>query len=150
MSKLLVSVRFFVLIGVCSLLAATLGAFGWGALKTYDTMQLIIGSYGKASSIPIALIELVDAFLIATTLLVFAVSLYEMSVGGLTLPEWMLAHNLQELKGKLSSLLILVVSIKFVERLVEWKEPADTLLFGFSAAILSVVLIAFNYLKGKD
>ena len=52
-----------------------------------------------------------DTFLIATGLLVFSVSLYELALGELNLPDWMLAHNLHELKSKLSSIIILVMAV---------------------------------------
>ena len=73
-----------------------------------------------------ALIAVVDVFLIATVLFVVAVSLYEMFIGDLKLPEWMVAHNLYELKSKLSGVIILVMAMKFLEKLVDWKAPQDT------------------------
>lgn len=92
----------------------------------------------------------VDSFLIATTLLLFAMNLYELFIGEIALPEWMLAHNLHELKAKLSSMLVLVMAVKFLEQLVEPHEAADLLNRGIATAVVSAVLIAFTYFGQKD
>ena len=67
-------------------------------------------------------------------------------------PGWMLAHNLQELKAKLSGVIVLVIVVKFVERLVKWENPSDTLFFGLAVAVVSAVLIALTNVgaSGKD
>ena len=150
MAKLLEKTRYISLIGVFSLLVGSLAGFGWGVVKTYFAVEKIITSYGKDSKIPVALIEIIDSFLIAVALLVFAVSLYELFIEKLELPGWMLAHNLYELKAKLSSVVVLVMAIKFLEYLAEWKDAQSTLFYGISVAIVAGMLIAFGYFGKKD
>lgn len=142
--------RYLALIGVLSLLVAAVAAFGWGTLKTITTVFLVIGSVGKEASITVEFIEIVDAFLIATAILIFAVSLYELFIDKLNLPEWMLAHNLYELKGKLSSMIVLVMGVKFLQKLLEVKDTGDLLRTGIATALMSAVLIAFGYFGKKD
>ena len=119
MNRILESSKYLSLIAVISLLFSALAAFFWGATKTYATIMLIVSTSGKDPFITVSLIEIIDAFLIATGLLVFSVSLYELMLGHLNLPEWMLAHNLHDLKAKLSSIIVLVVVVKFLEKLVD-------------------------------
>lgn len=142
--------RYLALIGVLSLLVAAVAALGWGTLKTITTVFLVIGSVGKEASITVEFIEIVDAFLIATAILIFAVSLYELFIDKLNLPEWMLAHNLYELKGKLSSMIVLVMGVKFLQKLLEVKDTGDLLRTGIATALMSAVLIAFGYFGKKD
>jgi uncharacterized membrane protein YqhA len=92
----------------------------------------------------------VDAFLIATTLLIFSASLYELFIGEVGLPEWMLAHNLYELKAKLSSMVILVMAVKFLQKLLESKDSLALLHQGIAIALICSVLIAFGYFGKKD
>ncbi len=54
-----------------------------------------------------------------------------------TLPEWMVAHNLHDLKARLSSLAILVLAIKFVEKVFEGQDPLQTLYLGLGNRLLS-------------
>jgi uncharacterized membrane protein YqhA len=150
MEKLLEKSRYIGLLGIFSLLLASVTAFLWGAVKTVGVILSIIMSYGKDPSIAVSLIELVDSFLIATALFVFAVSMYEMFIDKIALPEWMLANNLPELKEKLGGVIILVMVVTFLEHLVEWKEPYDSLLFAIAITLVSAALIALNRFGGRE
>jgi uncharacterized membrane protein YqhA len=150
MGKLLEKSRYLGVIGVVSLLLASVMAFGWAAVKTVAAIIVIITSYGQDPYIAVSLIELVDGFLIATALFVFAVSMYEMFINKLALPDWMLANNLPELKDKLGGVIILVMVVKFLEHLVEWKAPIDSLLFALAVAVVSAALIALSHFGRKD
>ena len=150
MKHILERSKYIALIGVAALLLAAVAAFVWGTLKTADVISLIWNSLGKDKAITVELIEIVDSFLIATALLIFAASLYELFIAKLDLPEWMLAHNLYELKTKLSSMIVLVMGVKFLEKLLDAKDPAGLMQIGIATALMSSVLIAFGYFGKKD
>jgi uncharacterized membrane protein YqhA len=65
MNKFLTSTRYLVLIAVLALLVTALAAFGWGVLKTVDAIGLVVAHAAAGSVITIALIEVMDAFLVA-------------------------------------------------------------------------------------
>jgi uncharacterized membrane protein YqhA len=142
--------KYLALIGVVSLLFAAVAAFVWGTLKTVDTISLVLSSMGRDKAITVELIEIVDSFLIATALLIFSVSLYELFIDKLNLPDWMLAHDLHDLKAKLSSMIVLVMAVKFLEKILNVKDTNDLLRIGISTALMSAVLIAFGYFGKKD
>jgi uncharacterized membrane protein YqhA len=150
MKFLLERSRYLAFIGIISLLVASFAAFAWGTIKTVTTTLLIFQTLGSDASITIELIELVDSFLIATAILIFAASLYELFIGKLDLPDWMLAHDLYELKAKLSSMIVLVMAVKFLSNLIELKDGMEILQRGIAVAIMSAVLIAFGYFGKKD
>ncbi|CAN5497909.1 YqhA family protein [soil metagenome] len=152
MRKLIENSRYVALIGVVALLAAAFMAFVWGGLKTLKILQKIVVSYGQDPQIIIGLVQLLDVFLIAAALYLFAVSLYELFIDKLDLPDWMLAHNLYELKSKLSSVIILVMAVNFLENVMAWRDAMATLQFGLAIAIVSAALIGLSYAtqKGKD
>lgn len=150
MTRFFESSKYLSLIAVVSLLLAALAAYFWGAVKTYDTIVLIISTAGKDPFITVSLIEIVDAFLIATGLLIFSVSLYELMISHLNLPDWMLAHNLHDLKAKLSSIIVLVVVVKFVEKLVDAKDYQGIFYYALAVSVVSATLIAFSHFGKKD
>jgi uncharacterized membrane protein YqhA len=150
MRKFLSSTRYLAAIGVISLLILTLAAFLWGGAKMVEAIGLIISSLGKDPGIIIAVIEVVDAFLVATALLIFALGLYELFVEELAVPEWIQIHNLHDLKAKLGGVLILVMAVKFLEKLAEWKNAQETLFFALAIAVVSAVLIAFSAFGKTD
>jgi uncharacterized membrane protein YqhA len=150
MNKFLTSTRYLVIIAVLALLVTALAAFGWGILKTVDAIGLLFTHAAEGSVITIALIEVVDAFLVATAILIFALGLYELFISDLSLPDWIQVHNLHDLKAKLGGVLVLVMAVKFLEKLAEWKNAQETLFFALAIAVISAVLIAFNAFGGKD
>lgn len=142
--------KYLALVGVISLLLAAVAAFVWGTLKTVQAVVLVFGTLGADVSITVEFVEIVDSFLIATTLLIFAVSLYELFIAELDLPDWMLAHNLYDLKSKLSSMIVLVMGVKFLQKLLDVKDADDLLKIGAAITLVSSALIAFGYFSKKD
>jgi uncharacterized membrane protein YqhA len=142
--------KYLAMVGVIALLFASVAAFAWGTLKTVDTISLVLSSLGRDKAITVELIEIVDSFLVATALLIFSVSLYELFIDELNLPDWMLAHDLYDLKAKLSSMIVLVMGVKFLEKILDVKDSNDLLRIGIATALMSAVLIAFGYFGKKN
>ena len=150
MKTIIEKTRYLNIIAVIALIIASVDAFVLGLIKTYKAIQAIFTTGGRDPLILFYLIQLVDTFLVAIVLYIFAVSIYELFIGKLDLPDWMLAHNLYELKTKLSSMIVLVMGVKFLEKLLDVKDTNDLLRIGIATALMSAVLIAFGYFGKKD
>lgn len=150
MKTLLEKSRYLALIGILSLLVASITAFAWGALRTFQVIVLVITSLGTDKRITVGFIEVIDSFLVATTILIFMLSLYELFIDKINVPEWMLAHNLYELKNKLSSMLVLVLAVKFLERFLEAKDAGELALTALATTLVCAVLIAFAYFGKRE
>ncbi|MBI4286757.1 MAG: YqhA family protein [Chloroflexi bacterium] len=150
MKKWVEKSKYLILIAVVSSLVASTVAFLWGAVKTVKVLVGIVTAFGADPTATVALVELMDTFLIATVLFIFGIGMYELFIGRISLPEWLIIRNLHDLKVKLSSVIILVMGIVFLEHLVEWSNPQGTLFFGIAMAIVSAALIAFGYFGGKS
>ncbi len=150
MKKIIEKSKNLFLIAVASTLLASVIGFLWGLTKTFTVIINLILSYGKDPFAAIELIELMDIFLIATILFIFALGMYELFIGSVNLPEWLIIRNLHDLKVKLSSVIILVMCITFLKHLVEWQDPQGTLFFGLAIAVVTISLIAFGYFGGED
>jgi uncharacterized membrane protein YqhA len=142
--------RYLAFIGIMSLLITSIAAFVWGAIKTYNVILLLITSLGADKKITIGFIEIVDTFLIATAILIFMLSLYELFIDKINVPDWMLAHDLYELKGKLSSMIVLVMSVKFLEKFMEGKDANELMHTAIAITLVSAVLIAFSHFGKKE
>lgn len=150
MENLLEKSKYLILIAVISSLVASVAGFLWGALKTVAVIVEISTTYGKDPHAAISLIGLMDTFLIATALFIFAVGMYELFIKDVSLPQWLVIRNLHDLKVRLSSVIILVMTVIFLEHLVEWKDPQATLFYGIAVAVVSASLIAFSHFGGRD
>ncbi len=86
--------KYLILIAVASTLVASTAAFLWGAIKTVKVLIAILTPIGGDPTAAIALVELMDTFLIATVLFIFAMGMYELFIGSISLPEWLVIKNL--------------------------------------------------------
>ena len=145
MKKLLEGSRYMVLLAVGASLVASLATFLWDVYETFMVISALIRTHGKDPNIAVDMIELMDKFLIAVGLYIFAIGLYELFIrDDLDLPEWLEVHNLHDIKTRLSSIVILVMAIAFVEHVVAWKAPQDALYYGIAIALVTGALILFN------
>jgi uncharacterized membrane protein YqhA len=149
MARMLENSRYMALLGTFALLVSALVGFVWGAIETARGVFLLATTIGTSPEMAVVLIETVDIILISTGLLFFAVSLYELFIGDLNLPQWMVVRDLNALKSKLSSIIILVMAAKFLEKLATTSDYIGVLYMGLGVAAVSLSLIAFNYL-GKS
>ena len=143
MHRLLESSRYLILVAVVVvLLAAVAGfaAFAWSALPVIVHLFTV----ADPSLGAIELLALLDRFLVAVALLIAAIGLYELGIGDLDVPPLLTVKTLNQLKGRLAGVIILVMAVKFVEKLAEWKNPLDMLWFALAIAVVSAVLIAYT------
>ena len=150
MKQIVEKSRYLSLIGVVSLLIAGLAAFLWGLYKTGVLVYEMTTGVNTNSAVIVDLVKIVDFFLIATTLLIFAASLYELFIAEVDVPDWMIAHDLHGLKAKLSSMIILILAVKFLEEVFAGKDARDLMLNGTAIAVVSAMLIAFSYFGKTD
>lgn len=150
MKWLIERARYLSLIGVGGLLVCAVTAFFLGAYKTFRTVEAIIFNGVKGDFALIALFDCLDTFLVATAMLVITVSLYELFIGALAVPDWMLVRNLSELKAKFTFVIIPVMAVKFLQKLLSGESSLDTLYFGVAVGTVAVALAAFNYVSEKE
>lgn len=136
-------------LAVFGLLLSSFCCFLLGLYKSFEATWKIVSSIGHEPLATLYFVQIVDDFVVATTLFIFAVSIYELFLGKLALPDWMLAHSLFELETKLGSLVILVLSIKFLEKFIMSDNALSVLFYALSVAVVSATLIAFAHFGSK-
>jgi uncharacterized membrane protein YqhA len=141
---------YLALIAVLACLVASLAAFGVGVARTYNVIFELLTKGKSVTSSIVAFIEIVDIFLIASSLVIFAVSLYELFIGELNLPEWLVVHKFTELKDKLASVVVLVMAVSFLKYLLDSNNSAsDILAFGIGAGAVILALGLYSRLDDK-
>ncbi len=142
--------RYLALIGVCGLMVCTVTGFALGVYKTFRTVIAIALQNSKDDFALILLFDCLDSFLVATAMLVISVSIYELFIGELKVPDWMLVRNLSELKAKFTFVIIPVMAVKFLQKLLASADALDTLYYGVAVGVVSISLAAFNYVSEKE
>jgi uncharacterized membrane protein YqhA len=149
MKKLLESSTRLILIVVVTALIAAVAALAWGVYQAGDTIVHLLKDFNDPL-IAVSFIEIMDAFLIAIGLYIFALVVYELFIGDLDLPAWLQIHTLYELKVKLVSVIVLVMGVKFLEKFAESKSAEDTLMIGIAFAVAAAALVGFSaVIKGE-
>ncbi|MDQ3219627.1 MAG: YqhA family protein [Acidobacteriota bacterium] len=142
--------RYLSYIAITGMLFGVLAALYVGVEKTVKVIQIAFLHYESSSPTLYVLFDALDSFLVAIALLVIAVSLYELFISGLEVPDWMLVKSLDELKAKFGSVLIPIMAVKFVQKLLQSESALETLYYGVAIALVAFALTAFNYVADKE
>lgn len=144
MKQLLEKSRYLIWVTVAASFIATVAALIWGI---YETVQLLINlftHYEDAASTVGYFIQLMDIFLLAAVLYIFTVAMYELFIGEIDLPAWLIIHNFDDLKMLLSNVVILILAVSFLKYFLERNDPLSTLLYGLAIAVVSYILILYR------
>lgn len=144
MKRLFESSKYLMFVVVLTSFVATILALVW---SVYETVQLVINvltNYKSASGTVAYFVQLMDIFLLVAVLYIFTVALYELFIGELDLPAWLVIHSFDGLKTVLSNLIILIGAVGFLKYFLERNDPASTLLYGIAFAIVAYVLILYR------
>ena len=145
MDRFLPLTRYIVIIGVIGLLIAAFAGF---VVSLVETVELVwhIGTHiadPTLESQEVNFIKLVDGFLVATGLLIFALGLYEVFFRPLDLPEGLKFSTIGQLKSSLASIIALTLAVTFLTMVQEEDSPLTVLLKGLAIAAVILVLVFF-------
>jgi uncharacterized membrane protein YqhA len=153
-NKILTSSRYVTLIAVLGSFLAALTSLVAGGVKSVQVVISIFQFSAKSPSakeISLSFIEVVDLFLIGTVFYIIALGLYELFVDeNLAVPAWLVIRNLDDLKGKLISGIVVIMGVYFLGVLIEGDIQVDLLRLGASIAMMILALTVFQYVNSKQ
>lgn len=141
--------RYLAYVAIVGMLVGVAAALYVGVQKIVKVVEIAILNFESNNSTLYTLFEALDSFLVAVALMVIAVSLYELFIGALDVPDWMLVKHLDELKAKFGSVLIPIMAVKFVQKLLQSESSLETLYYGIAIALVAFALTAFNLAADK-
>jgi uncharacterized membrane protein YqhA len=148
--------RFTVVIPVVILLLAALGAFVYGIAFLIDGSRRIVDHpfpIGKNIGL---FVTLIDVLLVGTTLLISGLGLYELFVlpqhppRPKLLPAWLEMRDLNDLKVRVISMIVLVSAVSFTDVVVDFDTGRDVLYLGSGAGALIVALTLYSHFGAKE
>ncbi len=151
----LVLARLLVLIPVIVLVLAAVGIFTYATLVFFASMPgLFAHPTPVGHKLSVFVVE-IDLFLIGATLIIAAFGFYELFISRIgdgtrrRLPGWLEMRDLNDLKARVASMLILVAAVTFVDMVLAENLGPDILYLGVAVALVIGALIAFLRL-GSD
>lgn len=94
-------------------------------------------------------VEIVDGYLLATIMLIFALGLYELFIGSIeqaegseTASNVLLIHNLDDLKTRLGKVILMILIVKFFEHAIrmDFHGPVDLLYLSGGIALIGLAM----------
>lgn len=142
--------RYLSILAVITLLLTFTLAMLWGIVQAVQAWRQIIVTFGQSPDIILYILKLIDTFLVVMVVYILAASIYKLFVSDVELPSMLVANSLPELKSKLSSVIVLVMAVHFVEVMFEQGVTGmEKLWEAIAISIVSIVLIAFSYFGGS-
>lgn len=142
--------RVVVFVPVIVLLLSAMASFAYGTDVFVRSVANVVGDPQLTSHNLGFLLLLTDLFLIGATLMIAAFGFYDLFIGrtvasgpGIRLPGWLRMHDLNDLKARVISMIILVAAVTFVDEVVESKSGLATLYLGVGVGVVIAALTAF-------
>jgi len=142
--------RVVVVVPVIVLLLSAMASFAYGTDVFVRSVANVVDDPQLTSHNLGFLLLLTDLFLIGATLMIAAFGFYDLFIGrisangpGVRLPGWLRMHDLNDLKARVISMVILVAAVTFVDEVVESKGGLDTLYQGVGVGVVIAALTAF-------
>ena len=139
--------RIFVIVPVIVLMLSALASFAYGSYVFINSVAGIVEDRHLVHGNLGFLLLLTDLFLVGATLMIAAFGLYELFIGRiggrLGVPGWLRMHDLNDLKARVISMIILVAAVSFVDAVIESKNGLDTLYVGGGIALVIAALTGF-------
>jgi uncharacterized membrane protein YqhA len=151
--RLLASSRLAILFAVIGAFLASLMLLVYGALVVVELMiDLIrkgeVSTYG-AKDLAVDVIQMIDLFLLGTVTYIVAIGLYELFFDDdLPVPAWLEIHSLDDLKGKLVGVVILLLGVTYLGSAVSSSEGDHLLELGLASAAVILALTLSQTLSG--
>lgn len=145
LARILGSSRFLIMLAVLgSYLAAAILLIYGGFLTIYiliETLRHHQITTGNGRLLALECIELIDIFLLGTAFYIVSIGLYELFINPriVTVP-WLHVSSLDDLKARLLGVFIVVMSVFFLEQLINWNGQRDILALGIAEALIIAVL----------
>ncbi len=144
-----------VAIAIVVLVLSAAGAFVYGAAVFINGLtEIAAHPFPVGNKIGIFLLD-IDLFLIGATLLIAAVGFYELffgrvgSEGGSRMPAWLRMNDLNDLKVRVISMIVLILAVTFGETVVDDVAGLEVLELGGGIALTVVALVAFVRFSGR-
>jgi uncharacterized membrane protein YqhA len=149
--------RIVVVVPVIVLLLSAIASFAYGTDVFFRSVIHIVDDPKLTKSNLGFLLLLTDLFLIGATLMISAFGFYDLFIGTIgsgrpsaRLPGWLRMHDLNDLKARVISMIILVAAVSFVDGVVESRNGLETLYLGVGVGVVIAALTVFQHFGRTD
>lgn len=153
--RFLAAGRFLLVIPVIGCVLMTLGTVLMGFLRIFtgglEIVQAGDVSAKAAKAMSLAVIEIIDLFLIATVAYIAAVGIYKLfiSKAEIQMPMRLQIESLKDLEDKIVGVIVAALAVAFLGHAAGGDEPSALLNYGGGIAVVIMALGFFTFQGGK-
>lgn len=137
-------------IAVLGIIFLALGIEFYGLQEAYKTLVLIIGGYNAEDDVVKKTLHSLDIILLGIVFLAIGAGLFELFVQKINnLPSWLIIEDLDDHKGLIIKMIIVVISISFAGSIITWDGKENLLGLGVGLAAVVLALSYFLVVKAK-
>jgi uncharacterized membrane protein YqhA len=150
LKKALTSSRYIVVLAVIGSFLASVASLIAGTVQIIREI-IHLFSTGVTDEVikllSVSFLEAIDLFLIGVVFYIISLGMYELFIDdALDLPSWLVIRNLDGLKEKVISSIVVVMGVNFLGVLVNWDGKLDLLHLSISTALIIAALTLFQYI----
>jgi uncharacterized membrane protein YqhA len=145
--RVLAGSRYLVIIAIIGTFLASIAVLVYGACTV---VSIIIDVFTRGFTITgakyfaVDASELIDLFLLGIVLYIVALGLYSLFIDdALPMPNWLEIVNLEDLKGRLLGIVVVLLAVTFLGYVVDWNGTSNILALGIAVGL---VLFALGFL----
>jgi uncharacterized membrane protein YqhA len=146
--------RYLIIIAVLGTLVASITVLIYGAITVINVLIHIffmnnLFTTDQVKLVAFSTVELIDLFLLSTILYIISLGLYTLFIDTkLPLPIWLTIADLDDLKGRILGVIMVLLTISFLGFVVEW-HFGDYSIVALGVSI-GLVLFALGYLLSSS
>ena len=145
--------RFVVLIAVAAVMLIALTLF---ILGTVEAVSAIWHAWARmfrgemhAADLTVEFLEIVTVMMKAVVFYLIGVGLFSLFITPLNVTVALGVRTLSDLEEKVINVIVVILSVTFLQHFILWRDPLDTLYYGASLAMVVIALMLFQHFRHR-
>lgn len=141
--------RFVVFLAVVAVLLIAISLFllgtGLALISAWKAWAGVAHGELGSTDLTVEFLEIVSVMLKAVVFYLIGVGLYSLFLAPLNLAVALGVETLTDLENKVTSVVIVIMAVTFLEHFIRWEQPLEVLQFGAALALVALALVLFQY-----
>ena len=145
--------RYVVLIAVAAVILIALSLFLLGTVEAgaaiYKAWEKMFNGNLQAADLTVEFLEIVTVMMKAVVFYLIGVGLFSLFITPLNVTVALGVETLSDLEEKVINVVVVILSVTFLQHFIMWENPLDTLYYGGSLAVVVAALMLFQNFRHR-
>lgn len=145
--------RFVVLIAVAAVMLIALSLFILGTVEAVNSIwhawARMFNGKMHAADLTVEFLEIVTVMMKAVVFYLIGVGLFSLFITPLNVTVALGVRTLSDLEEKIVNVIVVILSVTFLQHFIQWQNPEETLYYGAALAVVVVALMLFQHFRQR-